>query len=120
IAEKGQAFTVQVAEPLHEFDEASERFGNVLLVVGPLFLILASAGGFLMSSRALSPVDKIITDARRISISSLSSRLKLPDVDDELRRLTETLNEMLDRIDRAVTRIVQFTADASHELRAPL
>ena len=116
-----QRFLVQVAEPLHEFDESTERFTKVLLVLGPLFLAVASFGGFWISSRALSPVDKISRDARRISLSSLSSRrLEVPAAEDELKRLTRTLNEMLDRIDTAVTRIVQFTADASHELRAPL
>src|SRR4029077_12774087 len=53
-------------------------------------------------------------------IANLSTRLQMPRANDELRRLTGTLNEMLDRIDTAVRRMVQFTADASHELRAPL
>lgn len=120
VVANSQTFTVQVAEPLHEFDEAAERFGNVLLLAGPLFLVLASLGGYWISRRALSPVDRIIDDARHITIASLSSRLIVPTADDELKRLAQTPNEMLDRIERAVTRIVQFTADASHELRAPL
>jgi signal transduction histidine kinase len=73
-----------------------------------------------MSRRALAPVDRITRDARLISISNLSRRLEVPRANDELQRLTQTLNQMLDRIDKSVRRIVQFTADASHELRAPL
>jgi signal transduction histidine kinase len=97
-----------------------ERFQGMLLVAAPLFLILASLGGFWMSRRALAPVDRITRDARLISISNLSGRLEVPRATDELQRLTQTLNEMLDRIDKSVRRMVQFTADASHELRAPL
>ena len=73
-----------------------------------------------MSRRALAPVDRITRDARLISISNLSRRLEVPRARDELQRLTQTLNEMLDRLDKSVRRMVQFTADASHELRAPL
>jgi heavy metal sensor kinase len=117
---QGKQFTIQVAEPMHEFEESMERFQGMLLVAAPLFLILASLGGFWMSRRALAPVDRITRDARLISIRNLSRRLEVPRARDELQRLTQTLNEMLDRIDKSVRRIVQFTADASHELRAPL
>src|SRR5579872_3688417 len=117
---KGRRFLIQVAEPMHEFEESLERFETGLLILAPFFLLLASAGGFWMSSRALAPVDRITQDARAISVTNLSSRLEVPRARDELARLTETLNEMLERIEAEVKRIVQFTADASHELRAPL
>lgn len=117
---KDRLFTIQVAEPMHEFEESLDRFKNLLLILAPAFLLLGSLGGFWISSRALSPVDRITQDARQISIANLSARLQVPPARDELQRLTQTLNQMLDRIDTAVRRIVQFTADASHELRAPL
>ncbi len=117
---KGQRFLIQVAEPMHEFNESLERFETGLLILAPFALLLACAGGFWMSSRALAPVDRITRDARAISVSNLSARLEIPAARDELQRLTQTLNEMLERIESEVKRIVQFTADASHELRAPL
>ena len=116
----GRLFAVDVAEPLYELDESLESAEGTLLILGPLFLIIASAGGFWMSSRALSPVDRITRDARRISINNLSERLQVPRARDELQGLAQTLNEMLEGLDRAVRRMVQFTADASHELRAPV
>ncbi len=73
-----------------------------------------------MSTRALSPVDRITNHARAIHAENLSARLPVLAEQDELGRLTQTLNEMLDRIEAEMKRIVRFTADASHELRAPL
>jgi heavy metal sensor kinase len=116
----GRRFLIQVAEPMQEFDESLDRFETTLLILAPLFLLLASAGGFWMSGRALAPVDRITKHARAIRAANLSTRLPVPASQDELGRLTQTLNEMLDRIEAEMKRIVQFTADASHELRAPL
>jgi signal transduction histidine kinase len=65
-------------------------------------------------------VNQIVEDARAIDSNRLSRRLSTPAARDELRRLSETLNSMLDRIEASVKRTRQFTADASHELRAPL
>ena len=117
---KGSLFLIQVAEPMDEFDESLQRFETILLLLAPFFLLLASLGGFWLSGRALAPVDRITKDARLITVANLSARLHIPSANDELQRLAVTLNAMLDRIDAEVRRIVQFTADASHELRAPL
>lgn len=58
--------------------------------------------------------------AQRISIESLEQRLSVPQTGDQLQRLSETLNAMLSRLAFSVRRMKQFTADASHELRAPV
>ena len=116
---RGRRFTVRVAESLHEFQESRERFEGILLLLALPSLLLAALGGLWLSGRALSPVDRITNEARRISISNLETRLQPPPAKDELQRLVVTLNEMLERIESAVKRMVQFTADASHELRAP-
>jgi len=81
---------------------------------------LASLGGIWISRRALAPVDEITLAARSIGIQSLSRRLDVPSTGDELQRLSETWNEMLARLEAAVKRLSQFTADASHELRTPV
>ncbi len=117
---KGRRFSIQVAEPMRDFDESLDRFQAGLVLLAPFFLLLSSAGGLWMSGRALAPVDRITKDAHAISVTTLSARLEILPSKDELQRLTQTLNEMLDRIEAGVKRIVQFTADASHELRAPL
>ena len=116
----GHPYTIQVAAPLKEFYEALERFRLILWFSVPLLLIGAGLGGYLISRRALKPVDRITAAAESISISSLSDRLEVPKTSDELQRLSETLNRMLARLDASVQRMSQLTADASHELRAPL
>src|SRR5665811_1986964 len=113
-------YTIQVAAPLNEFYEALERFRFILWFSVPLLLAGAGLGGYLISRRALKPVDQITTAAKSISISNLSDRLAVPKTSDELQRLSETLNRMLARLDTSVQRMSQLTADASHELRAPV
>jgi signal transduction histidine kinase len=114
------SYTIQVATPLKEFYEVLERFRLILWFSAPLLLIGAGLEGYLISRRALKPVDQITTAAESISITNLSDRLEVPRSSDELQRLSETLNRMLARLDASVQRMSQLTADASHELRAPV
>jgi signal transduction histidine kinase len=65
-------------------------------------------------------VDALVRTAREVSGTNLNSRLQKLETGDELQRLSDTLNEMLDRIESAFLRITEFTADASHELRTPV
>ena len=116
----GKPYTVEVAAPMDELFEALERFRIMLLLTAPVLLVAASAGGYWISRRALAPVDAISKAAQKISIENMAERLDVPKTGDELARLSETLNEMLARLESSVRRMEQFTADASHELRAPV
>jgi len=120
IQAENHTYLVQVAAPLVDFYSALHRFGTLLLVSIPILLLCATAGGYWMSQRALAPVDQITQTARSISVQNLSSRLVVPKTRDELQRLSETLNSMLERLEAAFKKITQFTADASHELRTPV
>ncbi len=80
----------------------------------------AAAGGYWLSTRALAPVDQIIDEAEAINPTNFSTRLSVPATGDELQRLSQTLNQMLDRVEQSVLQVRRFTADASHELRAPM
>lgn len=116
----GQTFAIRAAVPTEPFDQALDRFRLILKETLPFLIVLASLIGYWVSGRGLAPVKEIIRTARGIGVSNLSSRLKVPRVHDELRLLTDTLNDMLARIESSVQRITQFTADASHDLRTPL
>jgi heavy metal sensor kinase len=116
----GKRYTVQVASLMNEGLEALERFRLLLALGTPLLLIAAIAGGYFLSTRALAPVDSISRAAQRINIENLTDRLAVPQTGDQLQRLTETLNATFARLEASVRRMKQFTADASHELRAPI
>src|SRR5260370_7780146 len=86
----------------------------------PLLLLFAAGGGYWLSRRALSPVDALVRTARSITGTTLSRRLEKLNTGDELQRLSDTLNEILVRIELAFPPETQFIPDASHELRAPI
>ena len=83
---------VQVAVPMHELKEGLSGYAGALIVLIPAVLLIATAGGWWMSRRALQPVDQIIDAARSIGEQSLAHRLPVPHTQDELQRLSETLN----------------------------
>jgi len=115
-----QTFNVRAAIPTEPFDQALDRFRLILKETLPFLVILASLAGYWLSGRALAPVNAIIETARGVGVQNLSSRLAVPPANDELRRLSETLNAMLARLEASVKRLTQFTADASHDLRTPI
>jgi heavy metal sensor kinase len=116
----GEPYFIQSAFEMDDFYEALYHFELLLYIAIPLLLICSALGGYWISTRALAPVDQITKTARTISAQNLSSRLVVPSTGDELQRLSETLNGMLDRLESSFKKITQFTADASHELRTPV
>ena len=92
----------------------------LLLVLGPVALLLATIAGYRIAGAALRPVDAMRREAAEISSTTPGRRLPLSEASDEIRRLGETLNEMLERLDAGLLRERRFVADASHELRTPL
>ena len=93
------------------------QFTFIALVALSLLSIVV---GWIMSGRVLKPVEEITTVAREIQASDLSRRIDLDGPDDELTRLANTFDGMLERLDRAFTSQRRFLADTSHDLRTPL
>ncbi len=116
----GHTYIAQLAAPVAEAYDILRRVQWLLLLSIPLVLVVATAGGYWMSRRALAPVDEITRAAQSVSEHNLSNRLAIPQTTDELQRLTITFNQMLGRLETSFKRITQFTADASHELRTPV
>jgi heavy metal sensor kinase len=122
VLDNGQiAGWVQVFQSLRPVQHALDRLLTALLIGGTTLLLFAALGGYLLSARALRPIDQITQTAQRIAGGDdLSARLNLPDTGDEVSRLAATFDAMLVRLDNSFRRERQFTADASHELRTPL
>ena len=94
--------------------------GSILVLVLPLAMVLSGAAGAWLAGRALRPVDRLVDSARGISAENLRDRLPVPPTRDELSRLAETFNSMLDRIEAGFTLQRQFWEDVAHELKTPL
>ncbi len=113
-------YLIQIATDTTQALSTLHKLRWLLLVLTPLSLGLATGGGYWLSTRALEPVMQITREAKSISSERLHQRLKVPETSDELQSLAETLNAMLARIESSFRRTMQFTADASHELRTPV
>jgi two-component system heavy metal sensor histidine kinase CusS len=117
---RGESYNVLAAAPLTPVYSILHGFLRAMLLMAPLLLAASAAGGYWLSRRALMPVDEITRTARSIHVHNLSQRVPDPGTGDELQRLSEAWNEVLERLDESVERMRRFTADASHELRTPI
>jgi len=115
-----RALILCAAAPLEGNRTVLRTFSAGLFWSIPVLLAISALGGYALSRRALSPVDRITAATRSISVSNLSERLPVPETHDELQRLSETYNAMLARLESAVNELKRFTGDASHELRSPV
>ena len=137
-----QFFTVQLARgpvrftcvPLARPDGNYLQLGRALGDVGmmleavtiasavliPIVIAITSFGGFLIAKRALRPIDSIAITLESIQATGLSRRVDPDAPDIEVRRLTSSINQLLDRLNTSFGTMREFTADVSHQLQTPL
>lgn len=96
------------------------HFRNNILIALFIVLVLGTLGGWILARRSLSPIGYIASKARGITSENLSERLHPRGTGDEMDDLIQTINEMIVRLERSFKRMVEFTADASHELKTPI
>jgi hypothetical protein len=101
-------------------DEAVERAGKQLLILGTVVILIAGAGAWLLARGALSPVERMRAQAAELEARDAGGGLSVPTSRDEIGRLASTLNALLARLHAALERERAFVADAGHELRTPL
>ncbi len=111
---------VQVGTSLEDFDETMKKLLIIMLISIPTSISATIAVGYFMAKKALKPVDQIRKAAVKISSSNLDERIDVSGRRDELGRLAETFNAMINRLKDAFQRINQFSIDVSHELKTPL
>ena len=112
--------TVAVASPLDSAQRSADELGNGLWLLTAFLTLLVGALAWVIAGRALRPVEAIRTEVLSISGTTMHRRVPVPAGRDEVRRLAETMNEMLDRLEAASARQREFVSDASHELRSPV
>ncbi|MEA5509429.1 ATP-binding protein [Crocosphaera sp. UHCC 0190] len=111
---------LQVSQPLQSVSKTLDHLLALMLLSFPLVLMIAACGGLFLADRALSPIERIIRTAEAINQDEITCRINYQGSLDEVGRLANTLDRMLDRLQTALDHERRFTADASHELRTPL
>ncbi|MEP6561252.1 MAG: ATP-binding protein, partial [Nakamurella sp.] len=116
----GGPSTVLVATPSSDIDDAV-RVVRLSLIIGfTILLVVLAAVAWRLIGATLRPVEALRAGAARITGGNSAATLPLPNSNDEIHRLAETLNDMLARLATARSRQRRFVADAAHELRSPL
>ncbi|MEA2473375.1 MAG: hypothetical protein QOE06_1290 [Thermoleophilaceae bacterium] len=120
VSAQGQRLVVVVGATLEENNDTLANLALLLAIGGPAALLLASLAGYGVAAAALRPVESMRRKAAAITEHDPGERLPVSESEDEVARLGQTLNEMLDRLEVAFARERTFVSDASHELRTPL
>ncbi len=94
--------------------------GIILMIVTPVFILVASWGGIVIAGRAMKPVDEIIETARRIEAGNLAEQINVKTHNDEIGKLARTFNDMLLRLKKTFDDLAHFSQNVSHELKTPL
>lgn len=113
-------FIIQIGAPLTEVNNSLQRLFFIILISIPGAVLAACIAGWFLAKRSFRPIDSMIREARQITAAYLQGRLPRSFAKDEVDRLAETLNEMMDRIESSTRAIQDFSSDISHELRTPL
>lgn len=111
---------LQVATSMKSIQDATYNLAVIMVLLGTVAAIIAFFVGGWMASRALAPINSINTTAQHIVAADDLKRRVPYSGNDELGALTETINRMLERLDRLFSSQQQFVSDVSHELRTPL
>jgi two-component system, OmpR family, sensor kinase len=112
--------TVEIGEPWDAVARAQESVRHAFLLVGVLALLAAIVAANFVARWIWRPVRVIADTAERIDAGELDHRINAQGAPDEIRRLADGFDHMLDRLQHAFDHEREFVADASHELRTPL
>lgn len=101
-------------------DSKLQNLRNILLAVIGFSVLIVLVAGWFYAGRALAPISQVVEQVDKISVSNLNLRVNEGNGQDEIARLANTFNKMLERLETAFKMQKNFVANASHELRTPL
>ncbi|HYV97750.1 MAG TPA: ATP-binding protein [Gemmatimonadaceae bacterium] len=117
---RGRSYTIAAVQSRSGINTTVGNLTLGYFIAIPVFLLVASAGGYLLARSALAPVAMMSRQARAIGASNLHERLPVPVPHDELHELSTMVNELLQRLELSFEQQRRFVANASHELRTPV
>jgi len=113
-------YIVQVASPLDPITDALTSLKITLFILFPITVLITGVMGALLATLSLRPVGKMIRAIHDITAENMSTKLSIPKTKDEIQKLAETFNDMLQRLEGAFTSQKHLFEDLSHELKTPL
>lgn len=117
---RNETYVVETIKDMDNELDFIQTLSWILVILNIVAFLVSILLGFIMSRRALEPIEKIVIQAKSITVSDLSQRIVIDGPDDELKRLADTFNAMITRIEKGYEKQNRFVLDASHELATPL
>ncbi len=115
-----ESVTVLAFSSTEGIESDTELLGLVLAIASPLILLTSLVAGYAVAGRALAPVTSLAHAIAAIAPSDLSRRLQVTSPPDEVSRLAEEFNALLDRLEQAQHSNRGFVREAAHQIRTPL
>lgn len=116
----GERYIIQVASSLKPVIEILRERLIFIVITIPIILLVSSFIGQLFAVKILEPVKYVTEAAKNITHKDLSARVEVKHVDDEMKYLVNTFNEMIDRLEKSFNHISEFSSHVTHELKTPL
>lgn len=97
-----------------------DYLGQVIIFAFMFSLIITAAMGWYFASGSLKPMQKVVEEAKKITVSNLHNRIHISESGDEIDQLSSAFNQMLDRLEASFLMQKNFVSNASHEFRTPI
>lgn len=121
VIEQGRVeYIVRVFGPVKLVSVALNNLAWILFILLPLTVLLAGIPGLILIRLTLRPIDRMIDTLQQITAENLKLKIHMPDTKDEIRRLADTFNDMIERLDRSFSSQQRFIQDISNELKTPM
>jgi len=120
ITVRDKEYILQIVTPTGRAMKTLRQMAKTMLLALPVVLVLSLLIGLNASRRPFVIMRRMNAITRRITAENMQERLPEPQVESEVRELTETINDMLGRLEASFNEVRQFTGDVAHELRNPL